>query len=100
MKILLSPQVNENKFEYKFGNDVVTARFNDKTDTFDFSEMPNGIIEEPWNDIETDLDINPILSVERVDGELRIELLNFIGADATEKERFPEWFEVKDDGKD
>lgn len=100
MKILFSPQVNDLVINYEFGKDVITATLNGVTDTFDFGEMPDGKIDNPFEDIETTLDVNVIISAERVGGELKVELLNFIGFDAAEEERFPEWFEVKDDGKD
>lgn len=59
-------------------------------DTFDFSSMPDGIAQE----INTILPFNPILRAERVDGVLSVELIKYVGPDATEQERFPEWMEV------
>ena len=100
MKILFSPQVNEEKIIYDFEGEKITATFRGVTDVFDFSDMPNGIVENPQEDIETSLEINPFSFVERLNGELKIELLNYIGSNATYEERFPEWFEVKDNGKD
>lgn len=100
MKILFSPQVNEEKIIYCFEGEKITATFRGVTDVFDFSDMPDGKIDNPFEDIETTLDVNVIISAERVGGELKVELLNFIGFDAAEEERFPEWFEVNFDGKD
>lgn len=92
MKILLSPQRSNKNIEYSFEKDKITARYNNKIDTFDFSDMPNGRLEA--DKIKTKLDINPIISAERKEGVLYVELINFIGADATEEERFPSWKEV------
>lgn len=95
MKILFSPQVNENKLEYTFENDVITATLNGVTDIFDFSGMPNGNA----NAITSTLDTNPIISAKRVNNILYVELLNFIGEDATYEERFPEWFDSEAQNK-
>lgn len=90
MRVLLSPQRADRKINYTFGNDVITATIDGQTDTFDFSEMPDGMA----TNIETTLPINPILSARRVGGVLEVVLLNWIGPDATEEERFPTWQEV------
>lgn len=93
MRILFSPQVpaiEGQRIHYTFGYDVITAEIDGQTDVFDFSQMPDG---EAVN-IETTLPINPILSARRVGGVLEVVLLNWIGPDATEEERFPEWQEV------
>ena len=93
MRILFSPQVpvvERQRINYTFGNDVITAEIDGQTDTFDFSEMPDG---EAMN-IETTLPVNPIISARRINGVLEVVLLNFIGPDATEDERYPDWQEV------
>ena len=97
MFIKYSPQVSDRKLTYEFNNDVVTATFNDITETFDFSGMPNGIADSIESEV---FDFNPVLSARKESNILYLELINFIGEDATEEERFPEWFEVKSDGKD
>lgn len=97
MKILYSPQVSDRKLTYEFNNDVVTATLNGIIDTFDFSGMPDGIADSIESEV---FDFNPILSAKKENNILYLELINFIGEDATYEERFPEWFEVKQDGKD
>lgn len=95
MKILFSPQVNENdiKIEYKFKGEIIIVTFDDTTDTFDFSEFStDGELDR--NDIETILSINPIISAKRENGILSVQLLNFIHEDATYEDKFPEWIEV------
>ena len=90
MRVLLSPQRADRKINYTFGQDIITAELDGKTDTFDFSQMPDGEMVE----VETTLPINPIISARRVDGVLEVILLNFIGPDATENEKYPDWVEV------
>lgn len=97
MRILYSPQVSDRKLTYEFNNDVVTATLNDVTDTFDFRGMPNGVADSIESEV---FDFNPVLSAKKENNILYLELINFIREDATEEERFPEWFEVKSDGKD
>ncbi|MEN0666902.1 hypothetical protein [Caldifermentibacillus hisashii] len=88
MRVLYSPCYSDGKkIEYQFAGEDVTATYDGKTDTFYFTGLPDGKAES----IETLLDINPILSAERVDGELKLVLLNFIGPDALDEEKFPEW---------
>ena len=64
-------------------------------DTFDFGDLPDGELELYDNEgnlqIQTSLNIVPILSAKKENGILYDELLNFIGENATEEERFPEW---------
>lgn len=94
MKVLFSPQRSDEKIEYSFEGEKIIATYKNEVDTFDFSEFPNGKVEN----IETALSINPIISAERKDGELYVELVNFIDENATEEEKFPYW-QVIDDGK-
>ena len=99
MKIKYSPQVNEEQIRYEFDGDVITATICNFTDTFDFSEFPDGELkkydEETGEElIKTNLPINPIISAKRENGVLSVVLLNWIGTDASEEERFPDWIEV------
>ena len=97
MRVLFSPQVREEKIEYKIIEDVVTVTYNDKSEKYDFSGMPDGIADSIESEV---FEFNPVLSARKESGILYLKLINFIGTDATEEERFPEWFEVKSDGKD
>ena len=94
MRILMSPQVmlEDQRFDFVFSGESITATFDGETDTFDFSGLPDGEVD--FSKIETTLPINPILIARRVDGVLSVELLNFISEDASDAERFPEWIEV------
>ena len=94
MKVLYSPQINENSvIEYSFTNDKVMVTLNGKTDTFDFSGMPNVEL-NPQEDIETELDINPFVGVWREKGILHLELLKFIQQNAPHEDKFPDWIDV------
>ena len=92
MRVLFSPQLSEDKIEYSFEGETITATLNGMSDTFDFSEFPNGRAEN----INSTLPIKPIVSAERKDGELYVVLLNYIDEDATEEERFPTWQVIVD----
>lgn len=91
MRIMKSPQRADEKINYSIENEVITVEFREQTEVYDFSTMPNGIAEEIKSEV---FSFNPVLSAKRESGVLSVELLNFIGLDATEAERFPEWEEV------
>lgn len=89
MIIKLSPQVRDNnKIWYEIENQKVTATINDVTDTFDFTDIPNGKLQiydgEFNNLIETSLDEVPILSARKENGVLTVEILFSI--DSNEKD--------------
>ena len=96
MQVLFIPVRSEKNISYSFRGELVTAQHNGETDTFDFSDLPDGRLEP--DEVATSLPINPIVLAEKKDGVLSVELLNFIRVDATDEEKFPEWFEVKEDG--
>ena len=94
MRILMSPQVmlEDQRFDFVFSGESITATFDGETDTFDFSGLPDGEVD--FSTVETTLPYNPVIIARRVDGTLSVELLNFISEDASDAERFPEWIEV------
>ena len=96
MKVLLSPQVRDNsKVWYEIEDQKITATINDTTDTFDFTDMPNGEL-QLWDNegnelIETALDEAPIISAEKTDGILTVEILFSIDInERDERLLFPE----------
>lgn len=93
MQVYLSPQVNPTSIEYSFEGDIINVTINGITDEFDFTSFPNGKIEDITT-IETTLEFMPIISAERIEGILKVELLNCIGEVATYEECFPTWKEV------
>lgn len=104
MKIYLSPQIplnSDDRIKYEFEEDIIKITLPDGTsDVFDFTEFPDGELQledENGNSlIDTELTFNVIISAKRVNGELSVELVNYIGADAPEHERFPEWINHTD----
>lgn len=96
MIIQLSPQVRDNnKIWYEIEDQKVTATINGVPDTFDFTDVPNGVLqledEEGNRLIETALDEVPILGAERKDGVLTVEILFSIDAnEQDERLLFPE----------
>ena len=96
MKILLSPQVRDrNKIWYDIEHQKITATINGVSDTFDFTDMPDGEL-QLWDDegndlLETTLSEVPILSARKENGVLTVEILFSI--DMYEKDErllFPE----------
>ena len=80
MKVLLSPQVRDNsKVWYEIKENKITATINNVTDTFDFTDMPNGKLQlydsNGESMIESTLDEIPILGAEKKDGVLTVEIL-------------------------
>ena len=93
MRIMKSPQIrfDDVRFSFLFGAESITAMIAGQADTFDFYELPDGEIEASM--VETDLPYNPIIRAKKAGGVLSVELMNFIGEDASEEEKFPEWEE-------
>lgn len=91
MRVKLTPQYNPGKaIAYTFGVDSFVAEMDGVTDTFDFSRVS----ELDPRQIKTILPLNPVVQVDRVNGELRLTLINYIDKTATETEKFPEYVEV------
>lgn len=86
MDILLLPQVRDgSKIWYELEHQKITATINGVTDTFDFTGMPDGVL-ETYDDygnelIETSLETNPISRAVKENGILYIDLLFSIDAD-------------------
>ena len=92
MKIYKSPQVRMDgkRFIYSFIGEKITVTFEGVTDVFDFTAVRSAV---KVSTIRTSLEINPIEKVE-YDGALKITVTNFIGPDASEEERYPNFEEV------
>lgn len=91
MKYLYSPQVSDKEINFAFDGEKVTVNLNGEFDEFDFTMLPEGA---ELTEVETTLPINPIISATRKNGVVEVVLLKFIGADATEEEKFPNWVVV------
>ena len=96
MIIKLSPQVrDDNRIWYDLTEGKITATINDVSDTFDFTDMPDGKLQvynsDGENMIETTLDEVPILGAEKTEGVLTVEILFSIDSnEQDERLLFPE----------
>jgi hypothetical protein len=89
MYVLMSPQVDDTRtIHYRFVDETITVTLGSVTDIFDFNGLPVGEV----GSIETTLSVNPIVHAERkADGQMYVELINFITDDAPESDKFPNW---------
>ena len=78
------------RIAYAFSESKISATFDRITDVFDFKAVRSAV---KVSTIRTSLAINPIEKVE-YDGTLKITITNFIGPDASEDERYPNFEEV------
>jgi len=76
MRVISVPQRRDNIISYAFSGEVVVATVDGVTDTFDFTNLPDGEATE----ILSHLDPCPVLGAERVNGELTLTLLKPIPA--------------------
>ena len=100
MIVHFSPQRCDDKLEYIFKGETITATLNGITDTFDFSSLQEGDEvarneETGQLEIETILPLLPILDARRENGQVVVTVLKYHGKDAPESERFPEPLEVE-----
>jgi hypothetical protein len=77
MKIIFSPQRADFQTIIVVDGDKLTVTVDGQTDVFDFTGMPNG----KAGAISSDLTYNPVISAERVDGELIVNMINWYGAE-------------------
>lgn len=96
MIIKLSPQVRDfDKIWYEIEEHKITATINDISDTFDFTDMPDGEL-QVWDGegnylIETELDEVPITSAKKENGELFVGIIFSINMyEKDERLLFPE----------
>ena len=93
MKIYKSPQVRMDgkRITYDFSGSKISATLDGVTDVFDLSTVKSAISPKS---IRTTLAFNPIERIEYVNNDLEVMLTNFIGPDASEDERYPNFEEV------
>lgn len=98
MQVFYSPILNDSGdiLQYIFDGDKITVTYNEQIDEFDFTGMPDGKAisygKEP--SLVSSLPIQPVIEAVRQGGVLKVKLVKFIGEDATEEEKFPDWIEV------
>lgn len=91
--ILFHPCVNEfNTLRYEIKNKVVSIFFDGELETVDFNGLPDGELQE----ITSKFTFKPILGAKIENGELHIELVNFIKPDAPQEKCFPSWVGVEE----
>lgn len=100
MQILLSPCRSNKTITYQFAGETITATLDNQTETYDLSFIEEGQKIRPlaYDDdgkqtihISTNFPFHPIISAKRENGVLCVELINTIGENASQEERFPEW---------
>ncbi|WP_405103045.1 hypothetical protein [Oceanobacillus sp. FSL H7-0719] len=106
MQILFSPQMSDEPIHYVFEDEKIVATYKGITDTFDFSDFGDGVLQTYTEDmetgevietIETSLSIVPIIHAERKNGELFVRLLNFYDEEETDPDvLYPKWGVVSD----
>ena len=75
MKILINPvPIEHAPVTYSFDGDCVTVQCEDKTDTYDFTGMPDGVLNAVSCGV---FDFLPIVDGKKVNGELYLELVEF-----------------------
>lgn len=88
MNIFLSPQRNDCPIKYTFQEETIKMTYKGITDIVDLTTFPEGA---EFQEMETTLEVAPVLDVKRENGELQVTLLNFIGGYASQEEKFPTW---------
>ena len=96
MKVKYILQINDvDKVAYQFNDDVITATLDGKSDTFDFTDMPND--SETKSSPETTLRplFLPVISAKRdSDGVLWVELFKAVTEGQYRKPSLTEWEDV------
>jgi len=92
IRVYFSPIVWDREINYAIENERITITAEGITEEYDFTGLPNGSLES--QDIEIPFTFLPIITAEKVEGILYIEVLNPISQKASEFEKFPEWIEV------
>jgi len=88
MLVRWSPQRSDRQLSYEISGETITATLDGQTDTFDFSDLPDGELDV--SALETTLDICPVPAARRVNGKLEVTLLRFHGPNPQPEEAFPE----------
>lgn len=77
INLTYTPQRADFKAEYSVDGDKLTVMIEDAVETFDFTEIPEGVYE---NLEITNLPINPILYVERVGDIINVTVFEYYTA--------------------
>lgn len=78
INLIETPQRADIKSEYTVDGDVLTVTIGDTTETFDFTDFPDGQAVE----IEVEnLPVNPIVSIRKENGIIEVAVIRFYGLD-------------------
>jgi hypothetical protein len=94
MQIKYNPQRSDDNIAHTINGDIITTTYQDKQYINDLSNIVDGEKRDFWAGEKSDNSLNSpplIVSAEKKDGIIYVQLLCFIGADATEEEKYPEW---------
>lgn len=83
MKLIITPQRADKTVKYSVSGDALTVMLDGESDTFDFSEMPDGCATEFCSSLEP----CPVLIAVKKDGELSVTVTGFYGEDASALEK-------------
>lgn len=78
INLIYSPQRADYKAEYTVNNAILTVNIGEVEETFDFTELEEGIAKEI---ITEELPINPVISAEKVGGTINVTVIRFYGGD-------------------
>lgn len=97
----MTPQVTDYHLEYEVTHDKIIIHFNEFSDEFDFTDMPDGELQlwdkESREIIYTEDYDFPILSAEKKNGELWVEFIFSIDIEEDdERLLFPDWMTLDD----
>lgn len=99
IKVKPIPQIPVNlvdRIEYNFEGEKITATLGDISEVYDFTGLPEGRLEFSPEEVETSFPAYPLISAEKDSKGLNIELLHYVGADATEESTTYEWMTVEE----
>ena len=83
IKVIEIPQESFFTMNYDVVGDMLNITIDDISEAFDFTNLPEGIMES----VEVDfIPINPVISAERVGNEIVVKMIRFYSSD--EKELF------------
>ncbi len=78
INLIYTPQRSDLKAVYNTNDDILTVSINDIAETFDFTNLPEGVTKETTIEI---LPVNPIVAVNKIAETVNITVIRFYGED-------------------
>lgn len=78
IRIIETPQRSDMNISYSVDGDILNVTVDGITEEFDFTGLPEGRAGEIISDV---LQVNPIVSAEKIGDEITITLIRFYGED-------------------